>query len=379
MVLPVLSPYAERLPGQTSVLVGLAIGVYGLTQMVFQVPFGHLSDRIGRKRTIFIGLVCFAVGGMLAASSKQIVFLIVGRLLQGMGAVTSVVVSLLADLTRPGVRTQVMARLTFAIGAAVALGMVFGPLLAHFVGVPFIFWITSALSLIAAVCLIVFIPAPSHRRVEEQVRAGDLAGILRQPSMLILDVGTFLTHTAVTVLFVVVPFDLHQGRAPGSAAAVWKVGLPAMLLGAGAMVLAARRSDRAGGARAVLYAGVLLLLASCLLFAFLGQGADGTPRIVGVLLGTMVFVFSAALLEPALPSRMTHFAVGKHRGLAMGIFHMSQFLGTFTGGLLGGAYLKSDRTPLFLGLAAAAVLWMFAVSSVKEWREIPPANAAGSP
>jgi MFS family permease len=379
MVLPVLSPYAAGLPGQTSVLVGLAIGVYGLTQTIFQIPFGHLSDRIGRKRAIFIGLLCFALGGIVAAASRQIVFLVLGRLLQGVGAVTSAVVSLVADLTRPSVRTQAMARLTVAIGSAIALGMICGPLLAHFVGVRFIFWATSALSLAAATCLLLLIPAPKHRRAGEQVHAGDLVTILRQRSMLILDLGTFLVHAVVTILFVVVPFDLHRGRAPGSSTAIWKVGLPAMLIGAGAMVLAARHSDREGRARAVLYAGISLLLASCLLFAFLGQGADGMPRLLGVLLGTIAFVLSASLLEPALPSRMSHFAVGKHRGTAMGIFHMSQFLGTFTGGMLGGAFLKSDRTPLFLGLAAASGLWMIAVPGIKERREHAVADDINSP
>jgi MFS family permease len=376
MVLPVLSPYAERLPGQTSVLVGLAIGVYGLTQTIFQIPLGHLSDRIGRKRAIFLGLICFAIGGIVAASSRQITFLIVGRLLQGVGAVTAAVVSLLADLTRPSVRTQAMTRLTFAIGGAVAVGMVFGPLLAHLAGVRFVFWFTSALSLGAAICLLVFIPAPKHRRAEEQVHAGDLVTILRQKPMLILDLGTFLLHAVVTVLFVVVPFDLHQGRAPGDTSALWKVGLPAMLIGAVTMVLTARHSDRRGRAHTVLYTGASLLLASCLLFAFLGQDAGGQPRLAGVLAGTIVFVLCATLLEPGLPSRMSHFAIGRHRGTAMGIFTMSQFLGTFTGGLLGGAYLKSDRTPLFLGLAIATGLWMLSLSAVKEPREPAPAEGA---
>lgn len=376
MVLPVLSPYAEGLPGQTSILVGLAIGIYGLTQTIFQIPFGHLSDRIGRKRAIFLGLLCFAFGGIVAASSKQIVFLVLGRLLQGVGAVTAAVVSLLADLTRPSVRTQAMARLTFSIGGAVALGMVFGPILTHLAGVRFVFWFTSALSLGAAVCLLIFIPAPKHRRDDERVHAGDLRTILRQKPMVFLDLGTFLVHTVVTVLFVVVPFDIHQGRASGDTTALWKIGLPAMLIGAATMVLTARHSDRKGRARAVLYIGASLLLASCLFFAFLGQHSDGGPRLIGVLLGTTFFVLCATLLEPGLPSRMSHFAVGKYRGTAMGIFTMSQFLGTFTGGLLGGAFLKSNRTPLFLGLAIATGLWMFTISAIRERREFALADSA---
>jgi MFS family permease len=375
-ILPVLSPYAARLPGQTGILVGLAVGVYGLTQTIFQIPFGHLSDRIGRKRTIFIGLLCFALGGVVAASSDRIIFLVLGRLLQGMGAATSAVVSLVADLTRPSVRAQAMTRFTVAIGGTIAVGMICGPLLARLAGVRFIFWTTSALSLAAAVGLLIFIPAPKHKRVAEQVRAGDLATILRQPSMLILDLGTLLVHTVVTVLFVVVPFDLQREGALGATTALWKVGLPALLIGGVTMVWAARRSDRAGRAKFVLSAGALLLLASCVLFALLGQNHGGTPRLLGIVLGTIVFVLSAAMLEPALPSRMSHFAIGKHRGTAMGIFHMSQFLGTFAGGMLGGAFLKSDRTPLFLGLAAAGGLWMLCVPRIEEQRALPATTDA---
>jgi MFS family permease len=379
-VLPVLSPYAHGLTGQTSVLVGLAIGAYGLTQTIFQIPFGHLSDRVGRKRAIFYGLLLFSVGGIVAASSDNIAFLILGRLLQGVGAVASAVVSLVADLTRPSVRTQAMARMGIAIGGAFAFGMIVGPLLAHFVGVRFIFWMTSALSLVAAFYLLIFMPAPKHKRESEQVHAGDLLTILRQPPMLFLDLGTFLLHTVVTILFVIVPFDLHQGQAPGATFAIWKVAVPAMLVGIGTMFLTARHSDREGRARLVLYAGAGLLLASCLVFAFAGQQADDTPRLMGVLLGTVVFVLSVALLEPALPSRMTHFAVGKHRGAAMGVFHMSQFLGTFAGGLLGGAFLKSDRAPLFIGLAVASGLWMMTISRINERRELPaPASTDSNP
>lgn len=360
--LPVLSPYAHSLDGQTDLLVGMAIGAYGLTQTLFQIPFGHLSDRIGRKRAIFFGLVLFSAGGVVAASTDKIGFLILGRLLQGVGAVASAVVSLVADLTRPGIRTQAIARLGVAIGAAFAVGMLVGPFLAHQFGVRFLFWATSVLSLTAAIYLLIAIPAPKHLRPEEKVHAGDLMTILRRKPMLLLDLGTFLLHAAVTVLFVVVPFDLTR---QGGLHEVWKVAVPAIVVGLVSMLLTARISDRENRARLILYAGSGFLLAAALVLAFLGD------RLSGIIGGTVVFVLGVALLEPALPSRMTHYAVGPHRGTAMGIFHMSQFLGTFTGGLLGGAFLQQGRRPLFLGLAIAVLAWMLTIAKIEERPKLP--------
>ena len=161
------------------------------------------------------------------------------------------------------------------------------------------------------------------------------------------------------MLFVVLPFDLARDS---QLREVWKVAVPAVVVGLTAMAFTARLSDRKNQTAGVLYVGTSMLFCSCLLFGFVGQGLPGT------LTALVIFVLSVALLEPALPSLMTRFAVGKHRGTAMGVFHMSQFLGTFTGGLLGGAYLQRGRAPLFLGLAALVLLWLFAISRVGRWR-----------
>jgi predicted MFS family arabinose efflux permease len=256
-----------------------------------------------------------------------------------------------------------MARLGVAIGAAFAFGMLAGPFLAHQFGVRFLFWATSVLSMTAAIYLLIAIPAPKHLRPEEHLHAGDLQAILRQKPMVFLDLGTYVLHTAVTILFVLVPFDLTRRTGLHE---VWKVAVPAIVVGLGSMVLTARLSDRENRGRIVLYVGSGLLLASSLVFAF------AAPTAASIIGGTTVFVLGVALLEPALPSRMTHFAVGRHRGTAMGIFHMSQFLGTFTGGLLGGVFLQRDRLPLHLGLAAAFLAWMLTIPQIEERPRIHP-------
>jgi predicted MFS family arabinose efflux permease len=355
MVLPVLSPYAHSLPGRTDLLVGLSIGAYGLTQALFQIPIGHLSDRIGRKRAIVLGLVLFAAGGAVSASAGRIEVLIAGRFLQGAGAVASSVTSLAADLTRPSVRTQAMARIGLAVGGSFALGLALGPVLAHHLGIRTLFWGISALSVLAAAYLTIAVPAAgrSRERAADLMHAGDLGAILRMRPVLLLYGGAFLLHLTVTVLFVLVPYDLARTSGLHQ---VWKVILPAAAVGLGAMTVSARLTDRSGGRTRVLLAGGGLLVAATATMAAAGSRAAGT------LVGVLLFVLAVAVVEPFLASLMSRFAAGRHRGAAMGVFHTSQFLGTFSGGIAGGAFLGAGREPLYLGLAAAFALWTTALA-----------------
>jgi MFS family permease len=364
MALPVLAPYARTLRGQSNLLIGLSVGAYGLTQTLFQMPFGALSDRIGRKQAIFIGLVLFAAGGVICALSHQIWGLIVGRLIQGVGAMVSSVVSLLADLTRPGVRTQAMARFGIAIGVAFGGGVVLGPLAAHRLGVPALFWITSAVSLAAGLYLLFAIPAPRFLHPEERTAAKDLPGILRDRRLLLLDLGTLLTHAVVAILFVHIPSDLAQRPLT---MALWKIALPVGAVGLAAMIASARLADRRNRSTSVLYSGTVALVLSCALFAL------APPRSALTLAALLAFILAEALLEPALPALMTRLGAGEHRGAATGAFHMSQFLGTFAGGLLGGAFLTRSRTPLFAGLGLIMALWLLALVRTGRWQ---PARTA---
>jgi MFS family permease len=366
MVLPVLSPYASSLEDSTGLLVGLAIGIYGLAQTVFQVPFGHLSDRIGRKRTIILGLVLFAAGGLVAASAKAIEILILGRLLQGAGAVTSAVSSLLADLTRPGVRNQAMARLSLSVGGVIVAGVIFGPLAAHWIGVRALFAVTSLITLAAAFFLDRTVPRPHALRVEERVAARDLLGILRERRMLILDGGTMLLHCVVTILFVILPYDFSRSSIPH----VFRLlAIPFGIVWLAAIITVSRWGDRPSRGGTNLYAGFSLLALSCVCFTLLGK----TPA--GMAASVLLYLLCVAFLEPVLPSTTSRFAVGQHRGAAMGVYHMSQFLGTFFGGLLGGAFLTRPRGPLFLGLAVLAGIWLVLLVTGGPWH--PQAGETG--
>ena len=358
LILPVLSPYANTLRGATSLLTGLSLGAYGLTQGLFQIPFGHLSDRIGRKRAIALGILLFTAGSVVAAIAKDIRLLIIGRLLQGSGAVAAAVVALIADVTRPRVRTQAMARVGIWLGGSFAFGMAAGPPLAHRFGVPALFWATALLSFAGAIFLLMFVPdaKPDHdakpERDAEQVEARDLRWVLGQRPLLLLNAGTALLHTTLTAIFVILPFRLGQELGLEH---LWKVTLPLVTLGLIVMASVARWADRRKKNEEAFLAGAVLFLLACVV---LGASSKG---LVGVVAGTVVFILAVACLEPALPALTSRFAVGPHRGTAIGVFHMSQFLGSFVGGFLGGAFLKSDARALYLALALLVGAWLWQV------------------
>lgn len=361
MVLPVLSPYAASLRGATGILTGMAIGAYGLTQAMLQIPFGSLSDRIGRKRTLVIGLALFALGSAIAAAAETIEALVLGRLVQGMGAIASVVVAFVADLTRAHVRTQAMARIGLWIGGAFALGMTAGPFLAAEVGVPALFWTSAVLSVGGAVHLLVAVgepPREARRRLGERVGKDDLRFLLGRRSLLLLDLGTFLLHLTLTAIFVVVPFALEKHFGTGQ---MGKVVLPIVLLGLVAMAGAAKVSDRTGRSDRVFLVGSALFATACLVLGGFGESKTG------IVTGLGVFVLAVACLEPVLPALTTRFATGPHLGAAMGVFHMSQFLGAFFGGILGGAALHRPLAAPFFTLGGCALLWLLATRIATQW------------
>jgi MFS family permease len=350
MVLPVLSPYAGDLRGATGVLTGLALGAYGLTQAIFQIPFGYLSDRFGRRRTIFIGMLLFAAGSVVAAVARTAPMLVVGRLLQGSGAVASAVVALTADLTRKDVRTQAMARLGVWLGASFAIGMTTGGFFARIIGVPGLFWGTAFLSFLGGVLLFALVPEPrEHESDDDRLRRSDLRPILRQRRLVVLYAGTFLLHLALTAIFVLVPVAFRERFGEGQ---IWKAMVPAILLGLAAMVRIARISDRESRAFEVLFAGGSLLVLSCAAFGVFGMNGWGAVA------GVVLFILAAASLEPVLPSLTTRFVEGKRLGAVAGGFHMSQFTGSFLGGLLGGLFLGERASMLFILVAIAAGAWM---------------------
>ena len=352
LLLPVLALHARELPDYTPVLLGLAMGAYGLTQALLQIPFGRWSDRLGRKPVIAVGLALFAAGSLIGALAQSVVMLIVARSVQGAGAVSAAVSALLADLTRPEVRTRAMAVIGASIGLSFVLALVLAPVLDAVIGVPGIFVLMLVMALGGLLLLGVAVPA-------EPVRSGgadsrSLAGLLellRRPTLVPLYAGVFALHFIMTATFLSVPQALVSDLGI-AAAAHWKVYLGvfiASLAGTIPLILATERTGRPR---------VLFLAAICMVAA--AQGLLGLDhRHLWMVLGGLTLFFAGFnYLEARLPAQLTLAAPGHERGAALGIFATAQFLGAFLGGALGGVLLgRFGLSGVFWGSAAIALAW----------------------
>ncbi|MEJ2455830.1 MAG: MFS transporter [Candidatus Thiodiazotropha sp.] len=353
LILPVFALYAEGLPGVTPLLVGLAIGAYGLTQALLQIPFGMLSDRIGRKPVLIGGLLIFAVGSAVAASADTIYGIILGRALQGSGAIAAVIMALAADLSREQRRLRIMAFIGISIGVAFAAAMVMGPIINHWIGVPGIFWLTAVLALIGVAIVIFVVPTPqeSHLHRDAEADPGQIGKVIREPELLRLDYGILTLHMSLTAMFLAYPLALRDfGIDSGHH---WMVYLPVMLLSMFAMIPFIIIAESRRRMRLVFIGAVLALgSASLILFEF-----DAT--LAGLLVGLFVFFTAFNLLEASLPSLVAKVAPGERKGTAMGVYSSSQFLGAFLGGVLGGWFhTRYGIEGTFLFCAAMAGLWL---------------------
>ncbi|TXI73368.1 MAG: MFS transporter [Limnohabitans sp.] len=351
LVLPVFALEARKYPGgEDPALLGLAMGIYGLTQGLLQLPFGMASDRFGRKRVIVLGLLIFAAGSFWAAAATDLHGLLIGRSLQGAGAVSAAVTALLADLTRDEVRTKAMALVGASIGLMFALSLVLAPLLAAAVGLTGLFVITGALALLG-VAVVVW-GAPPAPAMQQGARRGRLADVLRHAGLMRMNLGVFVLHAVQLAMWVAVPALLVQAGLPKDAH--WQVYLPAVL---GSFVLM-------GGMFALERRGHLkkVFLTAILLIAWVEVGllavSSGTPRLWP--LGGLLFAFFCGfnVLEATQPSLVSRLAPMQVRGTAMGVYNTLQSLGFFVGGWLGGSLVKSWGSPmLFLCCTAAMLLW----------------------
>lgn len=353
IILPVFALYAEQLPGgQDHTLVGIALGAYGLTQAILQIPFGWMSDHWGRKRTIYFGLVIFALGSLVAAIAHDIYMVILGRVVQGAGAVSAAVIALAADLTREDQRTKAMAIIGMTIGATFGLSMVVGPLLARSIGVPGIFALTGVLAFGAVAVIRYVVPDPASVEATAQGRqAPKFLDILRHRDLLRLNVGIFTLHAVLMALFVVVPFFLRDaGLAP---AGHWQVYLPVMvgsvLLMAPPMVV----SERRGWQKAVFVASVALLLVAQVLLALL------SGSLIGLAVALLVFFTAFNFLEASLPALISRVAPREAKGTAVGVYSSVQFLGTFVGAAVGGAVSQHLGSTVVFGFCFILTLaWL---------------------
>ncbi|MFN2338792.1 MAG: MFS transporter [Gammaproteobacteria bacterium] len=364
MILPVFALYAEHLEGFTPALAGLAIGIYGMTQALLQIPFGLLSDRLGRKRVIVAGLLLFALGSVVAALADSMWGVILGRAIQGAGAIAAAVMALTADLTREEHRVKAMAVIGMSIGVSFAVAMVAGPLLNSWIGVPGIFWLTALLALGGIAVLLWLVPQPVISRVHRDAEPipAQFRSVLRNGELLRLDLGILVLHMILTATFVVLPLVLRDEL--GLAAADhWKLYLPVMLGSMLAVLPFIFLAERKRRLKPVFLAAILVLGLAEFGLYWLGDGL--------VALALWVFVFFAAfnLLEASLPSLVAKMAPPDSKGTAMGFYSSSQFLGAFLGGLLGGwLHARYGLQGVFLFCALAAGGWLLVALGMKNPR-----------
>lgn len=357
MILPVFALYAEHLADVTPLLIGLAIGIYGLTQAVLQIPFGMASDRLGRKPVIAAGLLIFAVGSVVAALADSIHGVILGRALQGAGAVAAAVMALVADLTREEHRTKAMAFIGMSIGLSFVVAMVLGPLLNQWFGVPGIFWLTALLAVGGIGLLLFTVPNPvlTQRHPDAEPVAGQFGRILRDGQLLRLDLGILMLHLVLTASFVVVPLVLRDvGFAP---ARHWLLYLPVMVLAITLAVPFIVVAERRRMLKQVLLGAIAVLV---LALAGMGAWGDSLGRMA---LWLLLFFTAFNLLEATLPSLVSKFAPTDARGTAMGVYSSSQFTGAFLGGVAGGWFHQhhGPYSVFFFGAAMLGLWWLAAL------------------
>jgi MFS family permease len=361
MILPVFALYAEQLQGVTPFLVGLAIGIYGLTQAMLQIPFGMLSDRIGRKPVIAAGLLIFAAGSVVAAMAHTIEGVILGRALQGAGAIAAAVMALTADLTSEEHRTKAMTVIGMSIGFSFVVAMVTGPLLNHWIGVPGIFGLIAVLALLGIALLYLIVPNPQrsvfHRDAE--VEPAQFRQVLGNGQLLRLNLGIFTLHLALTASFVVLPLALVDSGLIAQHH-TWLY-LPVMVLGmalAIPFIIVAEKKRR----MKLVYIGAVGVLLLAQLGLFWGQHHLWA---IAVLLQFFFIAFN--LLEATLPSLISKIAPAQSKGTAMGVYTSSQFIGAFIGGAAGGwLHGQYGSGAVFLFCAGAIALWWLAALSMRE-------------
>lgn len=345
-LLPVLSLYAADLENATPLLIGLAVGGYGLTQAGFQIPLGALSDRIGRIPVILLGLSIFAAGSVLAAMSVSIYGVIAGRLLQGAGAISATLTALITDATRDEIRTRSMAILGVGIGLSFMLAMIAGPLIAARFGVRALFWTAAGLSVCAGLMLTLLpaIPKPKKRD------SWSLLPALRA-DLLRIDFFFYLLHTIMTATFVALPFLLSE-RLGMPLTDHWKMYVGALLLSL-AFTVPMIMADHRQGRGWLIGISVLLILAAEFALAFFGFS------VLPVFVALIAYFAGFNFLESGLPARLSLLADEEVRGASLGVFSTAQFLGAFSGGLIGGHFLSEGHpSDVFFVCALLATIWL---------------------
>jgi len=372
LILPVFSPYAHNLAGAAEhpMLVGIALGAYGLTQALLQIPFGMLSDRIGRKPVIAAGMLLFAIGSVIAATSDSITGVLIGRVIQGSGAVAAAIIALVADLTREEHRTKAMAMIGMTIGVSFMISMVLGPVLGGMIGVAGIFWLTAALSLASILFLYLVVPEPRrqvHHR-DAEVTTGMLGRVLANGELLRLNFGVFVLHAALTAMFVVLPMLLMDPSHPLLASsAQWKLYLPVMGASFVLMVPLVIIAESKRKMKQVFVFSIALLAAAQILMALWGVS------LAVIAVSLFIFFVGFNALEATLPSLISKIAPISAKGTAVGVFNTCEFFGAFIGGVLGGfLYVPAQHNEgqAFLVIAGLLMLWLLVAMTMAPPRRV---------
>jgi len=354
LLLPVFSVLAMDLEGATPFLIGVAFGAYGLTQGFLQLPFGMWSDRAGRKLVIVIGLGLFITGNFLAAFVDSIHWMIVARFLQGTGAISSTVFALIADLTRPEVRTRANAALGASVGIAFALAFGAAPFFGEWLGLNGMFLMIAVLSLASLVLVLTTVPNPETiKLLPQKVSFWKMAKMVwKVPALRTISWGGFVCGAGLSSTFFLIPLILVQHGF--ERAEMWKIYLPMMLVGAVAMILAAIFAEVKNRFREVMLFGIVLLLTS-LVFMGLGQEQN---RLIWFVAALYFFFMGFNIFEPIFPSLVSRSTTSETKGTAMGVYNFAQFIGHFVGATVAGALYVNNYLIFFL-LLAVAEIWFF--------------------
>ena len=357
MLFPVMSVYGSEYDNSSPFLIGLAIGIYGLTQALFQIPFGYLSDRYGRKPLLILGLCIFFIGSILSANSTDIIFVVIGRALQGGGAISAVLMAFLADSVSEQSRAKANAFVGFQIGLAFMLSLIIGPMITSSAGLSGLFWLISILSIVAI--LIVFTLPYTKPKKYYSLSISTFREVL-DPKLLRLDFSIFSLHMILSSGFIVMPLLIVENNIVNMIDN-WQLYLPAILLSFIGMLPLIILSER--------YKKIKVILLFCITLLILSQAMFYTLDLNFSMFLIILTIFFVAFnsIEAILPSLLSKTASTSKRGLAMGIFSTSQFLGTFFGGAIGGLiYNIYDLNSVFLLTIFVAIIWLFFISTLPQ-------------
>jgi predicted MFS family arabinose efflux permease len=358
IVLPVISIYALSLPGATPAVVGIVIGGYALTQMIFQVPFGAMSDILGRKGTIITGLLLFAIGSILCAISTDILTLLLGRLLQGAGAIAAVISAMISDLVKEEQRPKAMAMMGGSIAISFALAMVLGPIIGGFAGIEVLFWITAILALGSIYVLVKMVPNPPQ--VTHTYHNVGKLNFLKNMDIHKMNITNFLQKGLMTFAFMIIPIILTKSFG-WDLTELWKIYIPSMIAGIIAMGPAAVMAEKKGKYKEILLIGIVFFALS---YFVIGGAYDETMFLAGVI----IFFIGFNMHEPIMQSLTTKYARVHEKGKVLGVFNSFGYLGTFLGGFIGGIYFKeiegsfnSSLETISMFIVAVCILWIILI------------------